>query len=130
MGSWLGTAGRRDNLPARRALLCGGHLLEKRRTAYAENRRSALQLFQALCARSQRVDLELRDGEIGILLGKNGSGKTTLFKNILGIGTPSGGTIRFDGEDLLKPPKRDRARRIAYVPRTSTSARSPCTTRS
>ena len=63
-----------------------------------------------------RVDLELRDGEIGILLGKNGSGKTTLFKNILGIGTPSGGTIRFDGEDLLKLPKRDRARRIAYVP--------------
>ena len=62
------------------------------------------------------VDLELRDGEIGILLGKNGSGKTTLFKNILGIGTPSSGTIRFDGEDLLKLPKRDRARRIAYVP--------------
>ena len=62
------------------------------------------------------VDLELRDGEIGILLGKNGSGKTTLFKNILGIGTPSGGTIRFDGEDVLKLPKRDRARRIAYVP--------------
>ena len=62
------------------------------------------------------IDLELRDGEIGILLGKNGSGKTTLFKNILGIGTPSGGTIRFDGEDLLKLPKRDRARRIAYVP--------------
>lgn len=62
------------------------------------------------------VDLELRDGEIGILLGKNGSGKTTLFKNILGIGTPSGGAIRFDGEDLLKLPKRDRARRIAYVP--------------
>ena len=29
--------------------------------------------------------LELKQGEIGILLGKNGSGKTTLFKNILGI---------------------------------------------
>ena len=62
------------------------------------------------------IDLELYDGEIGILLGKNGSGKTTLFKNILGIDAPSGGTIRFDGEDLLKLPKRDRARRIAYVP--------------
>lgn len=62
------------------------------------------------------IDLELHDGEIGILLGKNGSGKTTLFKNILGIDAPSGGTIRFDGEDLLKLPKRDRARRIAYVP--------------
>ena len=59
------------------------------------------------------INLELRDGEIGILLGKNGSGKTTLFKNILGIDAPSGGTIRFDGEDLLKLPKRDRARRIA-----------------
>lgn len=62
------------------------------------------------------INLELHDGEIGILLGKNGSGKTTLFKNILGIDAPSGGTIRFDGEDLLKLPKRDRARRIAYVP--------------
>ena len=62
------------------------------------------------------VSMELRDGEIGILLGKNGSGKTTLFKNILGISTPSGGSILFDGEDLLKMSKRERARRIAYVP--------------
>lgn len=62
------------------------------------------------------VNLELNDGEIGILLGKNGSGKTTLFKNILGIENPSGGSILFDGEDLLKMTKRERARRIAYVP--------------
>lgn len=62
------------------------------------------------------VSLELHDGEIGILLGKNGSGKTTLFKNILGIENPTGGSILFDGEDLLKMPKRERARRIAYVP--------------
>ena len=62
------------------------------------------------------VDLELRSGEIGILLGKNGSGKTTLFKNILGVDSPDGGSILFDGEDLLKMPKRERARRIAYVP--------------
>ena len=62
------------------------------------------------------VDLELKDGEIGILLGKNGSGKTTLFKTILGIQTPESGSIRFDGEDLLKMNRRERARRIAYVP--------------
>lgn len=62
------------------------------------------------------VNLELNQGEIGILLGKNGSGKTTCFKNILGILSPSGGSIRFDGEDLLKMPRRERARRIAYVP--------------
>ena len=60
--------------------------------------------------------LELKQGEVGILLGKNGSGKTTLFKNILGIEKPQGGRITFDGENLLKMSRRDRARRIAYVP--------------
>lgn len=63
-----------------------------------------------------RVSLELNDGEIGIVLGKNGSGKTTLFKNILGINEPDSGRILFDGEDLLKMPNKERARRIAYVP--------------
>jgi len=62
------------------------------------------------------VDLELKQGEVGILLGKNGSGKTTLFKNILGINTPMGGSISFEGENLLKMNRRERARRIAYVP--------------
>jgi len=60
--------------------------------------------------------LELGQGEIGIILGKNGCGKTTLFKNILGIEKPKQGTIHFDGENLLKMPRRERARRIAYVP--------------
>ena len=62
------------------------------------------------------ASFQLQQGEIGIVLGKNGSGKTTLFKNLLGINKPSGGTIRFDGENLLKLPRRERARRIAYVP--------------
>lgn len=62
------------------------------------------------------VSLTLNDGEIGVLLGRNGCGKTTLFQNILGICTPTGGTIRFDGEDLQKLSRRERAKRIAYVP--------------
>ena len=62
------------------------------------------------------ASLELKQGEIGILLGKNGSGKTTLFKNILGIEKPLSGKIQFDGEDLQKMKRRERARRIAYVP--------------
>ena len=62
------------------------------------------------------VSLELDQGEIGILLGKNGSGKTTLFKNVLGIEKPKSGSISFEGEDLLKMSRRERARRIAYVP--------------
>ena len=62
------------------------------------------------------ASLELKAGEVGILLGKNGSGKTTLFKNILGIHKPGGGNIRFENEDLLKMSRKERARRIAYVP--------------
>ena len=62
------------------------------------------------------ASLELNQGQIGILLGKNGSGKTTLFKNILGIEKPAAGSISFDGENLLKMNRRERARRIAYVP--------------
>ena len=62
------------------------------------------------------ASLELQPGEIGILLGKNGSGKTTLFKNILGINKPGSGKILFEGEDLLKMSRKERAQRIAYVP--------------
>ncbi len=62
------------------------------------------------------VNLQLDRGEVGILLGRNGSGKTTLFRNILGILTPTGGSIRFNGNDLLKMSRRERARLIAYVP--------------
>ena len=62
------------------------------------------------------VSMELPQGEIGILLGKNGCGKTTLFKNILGIEKPKAGVIRLHGENLLKMNRRERARRIAYVP--------------
>ena len=62
------------------------------------------------------ASLELKQGEVGILLGKNGSGKTTLFKNILGIEKPSSGAIAFHGENLLKMSRRERAKCIAYVP--------------
>ena len=62
------------------------------------------------------ADLQLNQGEIGILLGKNGSGKTTLFKNILGITRPGSGKVTFAGEDLQKMSRKERSRRIAYVP--------------
>ena len=62
------------------------------------------------------INLTLEKGEIGILLGKNGSGKTTLFKNILGIEKPESGSILYDGKDLLRLSRRERAGYIAYVP--------------
>ena len=62
------------------------------------------------------ADLELSQGEVGILLGKNGSGKTTLFKTLLGLVKPQKGSITFQGENLLKLNRLQRARRIGYVP--------------
>jgi ABC-2 type transport system ATP-binding protein len=53
--------------------------------------------FQAL----KSVNLEIRKGEIFALLGPNGAGKTTLINIICGIVTPSGGTVRIDGHDIL-----------------------------
>lgn len=62
------------------------------------------------------ADLELSQGEVGILLGKNGSGKTTLFKTLLGLVKPQKGSITLQGENLLKLNRLQRARRIGYVP--------------
>ena len=62
------------------------------------------------------VSLELEKGEIGIILGRNGAGKTTLFNNILGISRPVSGTISYDGIDMTKASRSQRARKIAYVP--------------
>ncbi len=77
--------------------------------SYKTNHKSSPEVLQG-------VDLSLGMGEIGILLGKNGSGKTTLFSNILGILNPSKGSICFNGKDILKMPRKQRARLIGYVP--------------
>ena len=62
------------------------------------------------------ISLSLKDGEIGVLLGKNGSGKTTLFKTVLGFEKPEAGQMDFNGKDLIKMNRRGRAEQIAYVP--------------
>jgi branched-chain amino acid transport system permease protein len=47
-----------------------------------------------------RVDLEVREGEIVGLIGANGSGKTTLFNCLSKVYEPVGGTIEFAGQSL------------------------------
>ncbi len=47
-----------------------------------------------------RVDLQVREGEIVGLIGPNGSGKTTLFNVVTGIYAPDDGSITFAGADL------------------------------
>ena len=53
--------------------------------------------FQAL----DRIDLDVRPGEIFALLGPNGAGKTTLIGIICGLVTPSSGTVLVNGHDVV-----------------------------
>jgi ABC-2 type transport system ATP-binding protein/ribosome-dependent ATPase len=59
-----------------------------------------------------RVDLEVRAGEVVGLVGANGAGKTTLIRMLLGLLHPSAGEVRLLGET---PSRRSRAR-LGYVP--------------
>lgn len=46
------------------------------------------------------IDFTVDDGEMVALLGTNGAGKSTLLKVISGIGLPSSGSVRFQGQDV------------------------------
>ena len=47
-----------------------------------------------------RVSLGVEPGELLGIIGPNGSGKTTLFNCVTGVLQPSGGQVRFKGEDI------------------------------
>ena len=47
------------------------------------------------------MTLSLQAGEVATLLGRNGMGKTTTIHSIMGIVKPGGGSILFDGRELV-----------------------------
>jgi iron complex transport system ATP-binding protein len=68
----------------------------------------------------REVTLALEAGEVLCLLGPNGGGKTTLFRTLLGLLPAQGGQVLLGGEDIARLPRREVARRIAYVPQVHT----------
>lgn len=61
----------------------------------------------------EKVDLNIHKGDYLGLIGPNGGGKTTLIKIMLGLLTPSEGTVKMFGENTKV--FRDRSK-IGYVP--------------
>jgi len=64
------------------------------------------------------LDAAVAAGEIVALLGENGSGKSTFLKVIARILEPSAGVLLLGGRPLSSMPRRETARRIAYVPQS------------
>jgi len=62
------------------------------------------------------IDMEIRDGEVTILIGPNGCGKSTLLKTVGRLLKPRAGTIRVDELDVLGSNPKTVARAIAYLP--------------
>jgi iron complex transport system ATP-binding protein len=61
------------------------------------------------------VDLLFAPGRLSCILGPNGAGKSTLMRALAGL-LPVGDAVRLDGVPLPAIPRRERARRVAYLP--------------
>jgi branched-chain amino acid transport system ATP-binding protein len=63
------------------------------------------------------VSLEVRAGEVVVLLGRNGAGKSTTLKSIIGLVRPTGGSVRFEGAEIAgEEPFRIARLGLGYVP--------------
>jgi branched-chain amino acid transport system ATP-binding protein len=63
------------------------------------------------------ISLDIPAGTLVGLVGRNGAGKTTTLKSVMGIVPVVGGSIQFDGKDLIEVPPHERAQLgIGYMP--------------
>jgi len=58
---------------------------------------------------------------MGALIGANGSGKSTLIRLLAGLLAPASGELIFNGVPLSNLHPRERAKRIAYVPQSTST---------
>lgn len=62
------------------------------------------------------VDLDLKAGQFVTLLGPNGAGKSTLLRVMAGLLRAERGEALFAGQEISRWPRRELARRIAFLP--------------
>jgi branched-chain amino acid transport system ATP-binding protein len=65
----------------------------------------------------QGVSLEVKKGEVTVLLGRNGAGKTTTLRTIMGLNPASKGSVVYKGDEIQALPTYTIAQKgIGYVP--------------
>ncbi|MBK6663559.1 MAG: ABC transporter ATP-binding protein [Thermoflexaceae bacterium] len=68
----------------------------------------------------QECSFAVNAGEVVALAGPNGAGKSTALRAAAGLLKPSAGQVLLDGRPLHQWHRRERARRIAYLPQFPT----------
>ena len=77
--------------------------------------------YSSLAAALIDVSLALPRGAMAALSGANGSGKSTLIRLLAGLLAPASGEVVFNGAPLSSLHLRERAKRIAYVPQSTST---------
>ncbi len=63
------------------------------------------------------ISIDVKEGEIVVLLGRNGVGKSTTMKTIMGVQPPRSGEVIFRGEAIAGlPPHRIARKGISFIP--------------
>ncbi|MGZ0188999.1 MAG: ABC transporter ATP-binding protein [Alphaproteobacteria bacterium] len=63
------------------------------------------------------ITLNVEEGDIVSLVGRNGVGKTTTMRSIMGLTPPSGGSVKFEGQEIAGLPAHKISRMgIGFVP--------------
>jgi len=74
-----------------------------------------------------KISLELHPREMLGVIGPNGSGKSTLIQCIDGLLKPKTGSILLDGNDLKNISRKEMAKKVGYVPQTTSRSFFPST---
>lgn len=74
-----------------------------------------------------KITMELRPSEMLGIIGPNGSGKSTLIQCIDGLLKPKTGSILLDGTDIKNMSRKEMAKKVGYVPQTTSRSFFPST---